>query len=1030
MIEAAGTPIVGRSEPLGVIGHALRLAREGSGASVFVSGTAGIGKTSVIRHGIDSASDFAVGWGTCWHDEGAPGFWPWMQAFDSVVRSTGPKVAASAAGRDRPTLATLVRALAEADPGDVSGVDRLILFDATRRWLDELGSHQPLVVVLDDLQWADSSTLDLLEFLLASPSRARLLILGSFRDDDPNRSTQDRLASLAARTSHFRLEGLSPDEVETLAAGECGPEQAAALAPELHRRTGGHPLFVRELARLSKSGSSQRLPGAVRGAVSLRLDSLPGSTREVLDAACVLGNEVLVEVLAPVVGMAVDGVSDAMDPAVDAGIVLRESTGRLRFSHDVFRETVAELLSASARTSLHSRIAVALADAWSRGAVSSPGDIAGHFAAAIPLVDPKDAVEWARRAASDDRSRSAFTEAAGHLRRVREAVVAAGLDAPVVELLIEEADLVARSGSPDRARTLLADADRVASNPAQRADVALAVQSLGAKFANRRDDIIGQLRSALDQIRGSDTPREARLTAALARELQHSVEEDRTEVKQLSERALELGRNADDDRTLIACLLARHDALWEPGTGAERVPLGREIAAAGTRVGSTDHIAEGTLLEANGLLESGSAAFRPVLGRWFDILEARDEPRDRYMVLTRRAALALIDGLADEAEDFMRRAVEMGELVREPDTANVWMSQRVALAGIREDPSELRELATDAVDHWRGAPVLAHSVAAGALALAGDLDGCAAEVETVAALGGIDREHSYLRSVLVTHLADAAIALEDTDLCRSLYGHVSVLSHGCGVNGAVVAFAGPFAHTAGVLAAALGETDTSIELLGTSVAIAHRLGARVWIRRSEAALNRIQPSPWEARSSASMLRSGNVWTLQWREAQCALPASKGLEDLSILLANPGEEISAATLMAGGRTHDPGAVEVIDRAALLAYRNRLAELDEELNVAGGRSDIAVVEKLEAERDLLLDEIGSATGIGGRIRRDAGDPGERARKAVSARIRDAIKRVGQAHPALGDHLDRCISTGSRCSYNPVPGEAVRWRVGSGP
>ncbi len=90
--------------------------------------------------------------------------------------------------------------------------------------------------------------------------------------------------------------------------------------------------------------------------------------------------------------------------------------------------------------------------------------------------------------------------------------------------------------------------------------------------------------------------------------------------------------------------------------------------AVGGRVGSVDRLAEGLILEANGLLESGSAAFRPVLDRWFGLLEARDEPRDRYMVLTRRAALALLDGDADRAEALMTAAARCGEVIHEPDT--------------------------------------------------------------------------------------------------------------------------------------------------------------------------------------------------------------------------------------------------------------------------------------------------------------------------------------------------------------------------
>ena len=135
------------------------------------------------------------------------------------------------------------------------------------------------------------------------------------------------------------------------------------------------------------------------------------------------------------------------------------------------------------------------------------------------------------------------------------------------------------------------------------------------------------------------------------------------------------------------------------------------------------------------------------------------------MIQTRRAALALIDGDLDRAEALIDDAGRIGEQIHEPDTGNVLMSQRVALASARRDPDELRTLAADAVRWWTGAPVLAHAVAAGALAKAGDLDGAEREVAKVDASGGWQSEGSYLRSVLVGHLAEASVALGDRELC-------------------------------------------------------------------------------------------------------------------------------------------------------------------------------------------------------------------------------------------------------------------------
>ncbi len=998
-----------------------------------------MGKTSLIEAAIDDVRGDhpVVGWGTCWHGEGAPGFWPWIQAFGDLTRLVGPE-ALSAAGTDRELLSVLVRDL-ESSTGSNGHPerDRLLLLDAAVRWMEALAAERLVVIVLDDLQWADASTLDLLDHVIAAPVSARLLVVGAYRHDELDDDRRARLARIASHADHVHLEGLSVDAVEALVTRVCDAPTAGAHAGELHRRTGGHPLFVSELARLPEFGAGGPLPTVVTGAVARRLELLPVESRTVLDAASVLGNRLLPDVLA---AAAMDGSSPAdivsgLAPAVAAGLVTSSSRDGFWFTHDLFRETLYRALDATLRADLHGRIGDALEDRRRRGGHVDPGDLAYHFARAVPTREADQAFHWAREAALDERRRLAFTEAAGHLRRARDAALDAGRTIEpelLISVLMLEADAEARSGDPDSARRLLRDAANVATDAVQLADVALAVQRLGAKFATRRNETIEQLDAARRAIAGVDLGREARLTAALARELQHSVAEDRSRAGTLSERALALGRESNDDETLIDCLLARHDALWTPGTGAERAVLGREIAAVGGRVGQTDRLAEGLILEANGLLESGSAAFRPVLDRWFGLLESRDEPRDRYLVRTRRAALALLEGDADRAEKLMNEAVGIGERIHEPDTGNVAMSQRVALARTRNEPDEFRSLAVDAVEWWTGAPVLAHAVAAGAYASAGDLDKAAREVAMVSDSGGWQGENSYLRSVLVAHLADAATALEDLDLCRGLLSEVEALVGSCGVNGAVVAFAGPFAYTAGILAAALGDSETALAMIRRSIAISHHLGAAVWVAQGEAAersigaLHRVVPEAG-VDDLASLVRDGNVWTVAWRSERGSLGHVKGLADLATLVRRPGVEVAALQLAGGASAAVGRSDELSDHRALAAYRSHLDDLASEIDRATEDADVGRLERLELEREDVLAEIRRVTGLGGRLRTNANDPAERARKAVTARLRDAIRRIDDVAPGLAAHLDRSIRTGLRCSYAPSDDEAaVRWDV----
>ena len=221
---------------------------------------------------------------------------------------------------------------------------------------------------------------------------------------------------------------------------------------------------------------------------------------------------------------------------------------------------------------------------------------------------------------------------------------------------------------------------------------------------------------------GRGTSLEAHLAASLARELHHSVPAQRPRARPLSEQALALARTLDDPTTLAACLLARHDILWTPGRAGERIAIAREISDLAARTGDAERHAEGLLLTANALLEQGSAAFRSALA---DFLRASDgfrQPRHDYLAMTRRGALALLDGRLDEAERLIAASSALGERIGEPDAGNVRMSQLLGLVRARRDPERLRATAGEAVRWWVGVPSHAHAVAAGFLARTGDPD--------------------------------------------------------------------------------------------------------------------------------------------------------------------------------------------------------------------------------------------------------------------------------------------------------------------
>lgn len=170
--------------------------------------------------------------------------------------------------------------------------------------------------------------------------------------------------------------------------------------------------------------------------------------------------------------------------------------------------------------------------------------------------------------------------------------------------------------------------------------------------------------------------------------------------------------------------------------------------------------------------------------------------------------------------------------------------------------------------------------------------------------------------------------------------------------------------------------------------------------------------------SARLQRVGDVWAASFGDRTVHLRDTKGMRDLAALLARPGVWLSALDLAGSDVTDDPSArpEPVLDRAAAAAYRQRLAVLSDEIDVARSRDDPDRQRRAIEERERLLTELRRATRPGGAPRALGTTATERARKAVSARIRDAIRRITDAYPELGHHLDRTIQTGARCRYEP--------------
>jgi class 3 adenylate cyclase len=436
LVDAARSSCVGRERELEVLQDAWVSVTAGRRRLVLVSGEPGIGKTRLVAELASTAEDSTTAYGWCDQDSAAA-YFPWSSIVRSLTRSQ-PDVFAAVA----PALATEIRRLVpELGSGDLpvmgdASITRLYLFDAIDTFLAAVSARQPLLVVLDDLHWADAGTLAIIRQLLRSDRDGPLLIVGTYRDTDVDRThpLAQSLHDLQREPGSIRvsLSGLERDSVGALIADRAGHAASEEFVDLIYDETEGNPYFAEEvLAHLVESGavvkdvhgdwantvpvSDVGVPEGIRDALGRRLSRLPVETNEVLSVAAVVGREFDLVVVGDVVSLASLDVIERLEPAIDAGLVkLRAGTSVGSFAHALVRESLLGELRSTRRTRLHwligrafaSRPGVApavVAHHLCEGALA--GDVGEAAAAAIAAAEAadqlgarEDAFAWSERA--------------------------------------------------------------------------------------------------------------------------------------------------------------------------------------------------------------------------------------------------------------------------------------------------------------------------------------------------------------------------------------------------------------------------------------------------------------------------------------------------------------------------------------------------------------------------------------------------------------------------------------------------------
>ena len=409
-------------------------------------GEPGIGKTSTAKEFTEHAvaQGAQVLWGRCYESIGMPPYWPWVQAIRSYVRDRDPNLLRSEMGTGAGDIAEIVPGVRERLPDlePSPGLDnpeqaRVRLFDSITNFLERASRSQPLVLVLDNLHWADRPSLLLLEFLAQEFANGQMMVLGTYRDAEISAEHPlTRVLGELTKIPNFQrlsLKGLSQEDVGELIQRMSGATPAPDLIESVFSHTQGNPLFVTEVVRLllqdpeitqegqlGMTGRELGIPDGVREAIGGRLIRLSDACNQALTIASVIGREFGLDQLEQVIP---EGSAElllaSMEEALNARIIeeIPHAVGRYQFSHVLVQETLASTLSATRRSMMHGDIGKALEVLYAGELNDHAAELADHFSQAGPGIAGEKLMGYSLMAGERALAGYAYEDALAHFQR-------------------------------------------------------------------------------------------------------------------------------------------------------------------------------------------------------------------------------------------------------------------------------------------------------------------------------------------------------------------------------------------------------------------------------------------------------------------------------------------------------------------------------------------------------------------------------------------------------------------------------------
>ena len=822
---------VGRGREIDFLLSTFQRVRQGQRRLALVEGEPGIGKTRLVREICRIlADDGALVLGGRCLEEPLHVLQPFAEAIDRLGVAHGERLA-----RDAPVeaaaLASLVPDLSRhvvPVPAVDAEAHRYLLFRAVGGLLDANLPGRPIVLVLDDLQWAAHASLQLLSHVLRDDERGPLLVLATARDTEPNDDFADLVAELhrERRLTRVTLAGLGPADVTALAVSRGHTDTTT----DFFTMTDGNPFYVEELVRhVTESGGMldpESVPDSVRDTVARRLLRLPESVRRVLGIAAVAEGEFDLAVVSRATDLDIEAADDALTLASRAGIVAPQPgrAGSYAFSHALIQTVLREGLGAARRARVHRRLGESLA------AVGGPEtEIARHLlAAADDGSDLVPGAEAALAAAASAVARHSHDDAVAVLRSARRALARHPAADPVQEcrVAIGLAAALRRSGHYDERVALLEEAWRRAKEMAD-VDLAADVVDEGCSGiivpAEPWPSRAAEMCALLDE----ECDRRVVFTSVLSRV--RSQEPGET-ARQLAEWALaRVSRLRPGDRcTVIECGIAAVGA----SSPIERVvDLARAGLGAAREARDAMHVIEALSVLRRAYLSAGDLSASDDIAREYeDLVRAARVPRYVAGVEQRRAMRALLAGRFVDAEAHAHATVAL------QPTTEFMEAFAVQIFAIRFEQGRLDEVRST-VESWGGQdhPAAWPLGLSAQLAESGELGEAAGVLERLSVDGfaEVPRDELHFLSLgvaatVVAHTGDRAAGGVLYELLAPHASRVVVAAEGALCWGSIHRFLGP-------LSAVLADTERASMHFEAAMSVHERLGARPFLARDRLA---------------------------------------------------------------------------------------------------------------------------------------------------------------------------------------------------